>query len=314
MDLAPDHNGDGMGGATDLERHEQLRLAAQRQLSSLCQTTWPATQPSKLGPSIMLEREPMAYDEPQNAAMTIIHLAPVELECPQARVSAHAGRAPQGRHQDHPRGGFPPCMQDAFAGLVGYTNKNENNEQVVWQLIERHADALFAEAEAEAESKPSESKCSLSMDKALFDAHEYKITEWLPKIQAAIIYMHVRLFDGDVRQRSLAERHVPILLLWRKQMAVETELFYPRLTFAEESSDRGSTSVRTGSGSPGHIGTRDWKLMRSGLWDAGMAIEWTTMMRTSDTLFVEPETAYLFYQVVSRSEVDSFGNAMIAVI
>lgn len=54
--------------------------------------------------------------------------------------------------------------------------------------------------------------------------------------------------------------------------------------------------------------------MRLGLWDAMTGLEWNGIMKRYDALFVEPETADVFYQVVSPSDVDSFAGALVSVI
>jgi hypothetical protein len=45
----------------------------------------------------------------------------------------------------------------------------------------------------------------------------------LASIQALLIFQFIRLFDGDIRQRALAENAEPILELWTEQLKSQTQ-------------------------------------------------------------------------------------------
>lgn len=121
-------------------------------------------------------------------------------------------------------------LQDAFGCFLSYLGKTDENENLVWQLIQRRADSLFDQEELK-EQQQQQNNSALSMGDSPARRPDYKIGEWLPKIQAALLYQYMRLFDGDVRQRSLAEQHNAAFVRWLKQLAVEADLFTPSIIF-----------------------------------------------------------------------------------
>ncbi|CAM1507638.1 Fc.00g072790.m01.CDS01 [Cosmosporella sp. VM-42] len=93
---------------------------------------------------------------------------------------------------------MPGCVQDAFMVLSTYLSRTDKTEELIHRLIEEKADQLVA-------SQTSEEVPNDTLDN-------------IGRVQSLLIYSIIRLFDGDIRQRHFAERHLPILYDWTKQM------------------------------------------------------------------------------------------------
>jgi hypothetical protein len=141
--------------------------------------------------------------------------------------------------------GLPPALQDAFAVSAAYTAKNEANSDLIMQLVETKTNALLYSA----------------------DQSSWTIMGQLAALQALLIYQMIRLFDGDVRQRALAEAVEPVQAAWTAalQARVGGDIFQgadlhssaslsatasidPQANLASSSS---STATRPASGSHG---------------------------------------------------------------
>ncbi|KAL1851799.1 hypothetical protein Plec18170_006102 [Paecilomyces lecythidis] len=96
---------------------------------------------------------------------------------------------------------IPPPIQDALGICALYNEKNENNENLVFQTISRKAKHLI-----ETNSQPGLS-----------------LVERLSSVQALILFQIIRLFDGDVRQRADAENDGSTLKDWTKQLQLRME-------------------------------------------------------------------------------------------
>lgn len=83
---------------------------------------------------------------------------------------------------------LPTALHDAFSACAGYSTKTEENKDVVLALFERNKDSLLAE-------EPSMKS----------------VKEHLAMLQAVLLLHIVQLFDGNIRQRALAEQHAPAL-------------------------------------------------------------------------------------------------------
>ena len=224
--------------------------------------------------------------------------------------------------------GFPPCLQDAFACLAAYSVKTDATEEITWQLVERTADTLFLPLTCADIAQP--------------------LCEWLPRIQAGFLVLYIRLFDGDIRQRSLAEAHMETLLSWLKRLTIEADLFFPRLTFAA-----GGPSQTPSATAASHLTVarqwHEWILaesvrrtwivavytlsvyralrgdsvqcsgriaftMRAGLWDAKSATAWAGIVAAKDALFTEPLGADLMDSIAAIGEVDAFVRPVVSIM
>ncbi|KAK4110150.1 hypothetical protein N656DRAFT_714563 [Canariomyces notabilis] len=88
--------------------------------------------------------------------------------------------------------GLPPALQDAFAVSAAYIAKNEANSDLIMQLVETKTNALLYSP----------------------DQSNWTILRQLAALQALLIYQMIRLFDGDIRQRALAEAVEPVQAAW----------------------------------------------------------------------------------------------------
>jgi hypothetical protein len=78
-----------------------------------------------------------------------------------------------------------------------YFSRNELNKDFILGLVQEKADRLVATEAA--------GQASSMMDS-------------VGRVQSLMIYTLLRLFDGDARQRHLAEQHLPTLMRWAKTM------------------------------------------------------------------------------------------------
>ncbi|KAM0461196.1 hypothetical protein ACHAPV_004512 [Trichoderma viride] len=99
---------------------------------------------------------------------------------------------------------LPDCIQDAFASLTAYQSKTPATEKMVMRIIENRANNLVGGYSASA----NEDFGVVMLDSACH----------LARTQALLIYKIIRLFDGDIRARAQAEKHIDTLSLWARQM------------------------------------------------------------------------------------------------
>ncbi|KAF2465456.1 uncharacterized protein BDR25DRAFT_306604 [Lindgomyces ingoldianus] len=96
---------------------------------------------------------------------------------------------------------MPTPLQDAYAACAIYSTKTEQNEFVAFTIIEAKANDLLRSP-----NQPSWTPLDL-----------------LAAVQALLIFQLIRLFDGDIRQRALAEQAEPVLEAWTEQLKTRTE-------------------------------------------------------------------------------------------
>ncbi|PGH13312.1 hypothetical protein AJ79_03728 [Helicocarpus griseus UAMH5409] len=92
---------------------------------------------------------------------------------------------------------IPPEIQDAYTCCSIYSTKNDNNQNIVFRIVEERVASLL---------NSQQNRLRLSL------------REHLSRVQCLFIYQIIRLFDGDIRQRALAEQHAPILTTWLHEM------------------------------------------------------------------------------------------------
>ena len=100
--------------------------------------------------------------------------------------------------------GMPDCVQDAFLALSTYLAKTDKTEALIHRIIEEKVDKLVT------------SQTNGGLPNGTIDE--------IGRVQSLLIYSMIRLFDGDIRQRHLAERHLPVLHEWTKQMLVHASI------------------------------------------------------------------------------------------
>ena len=103
---------------------------------------------------------------------------------------AHCGSTPfiHGRlYQEN----MPSSMRHAFSTCAMYIGKTNSNTAITFRALDAEVSELL-----------QTNSSLLSFEDSL--AH----------VQVLILYQIIRLFDGDIRQRALAEQHNPILAAW----------------------------------------------------------------------------------------------------
>ncbi|KAK7415544.1 hypothetical protein QQX98_005790 [Neonectria punicea] len=101
-------------------------------------------------------------------------------------------------HSEIYRKSMPESVSDAFMALSTYLSKTDKTAEMVHRLIEKKVNKLVAS--------------QISGDE------ERNTIQDIGRVQSLLIYCIIRLFDGDIRQRHFAERHLPILHDWTKEM------------------------------------------------------------------------------------------------
>jgi hypothetical protein len=99
-------------------------------------------------------------------------------------------------HSSLYRDTLPRVMQDVLGACALYGQKRETNQPLVFGVISAAADRL------------------------LNDYSPVGLAAWeqLAAVQALVLYQIIRLFDGDIRQRADAERAIPTLQDWTRQL------------------------------------------------------------------------------------------------
>ena len=86
---------------------------------------------------------------------------------------------------------IPQALQDAISVSALYLTKSGKNESIVLNILGEKVNRLLQSFEKQA--------C---------------LTDHLASVQALLMYQVIRFFDGDIRQRALAERQMTCLETW----------------------------------------------------------------------------------------------------
>ncbi|KAH7376292.1 hypothetical protein B0T11DRAFT_293815 [Plectosphaerella cucumerina] len=99
-----------------------------------------------------------------------------------------------GGHGITPDAQLPLILQDCFCACAAYAAKNDENGDLVMGIVESKATALLASF--------------------TFNDNSWPLTEQVAALQALVMYQMIRWFDGDIRQRVLADAIEPVLAAW----------------------------------------------------------------------------------------------------
>lgn len=90
---------------------------------------------------------------------------------------------------------YPNCIQDAYLSLSAYLHKTSANEHMIMRIIDQRVVQL--------------------VEGGLLDRiEEGDSLDYLARCQALLVYQCIGLYDGDIRLRHLAEKHIPVLESW----------------------------------------------------------------------------------------------------
>lgn len=103
-------------------------------------------------------------------------------------------------HQRLYENGMPSCVQDAFTTLATYVGRAPAVKETILQIVEDRLSDLVCKI-----TPP------ITCDAQGILAH-------LARVQALFVYEFIGLFDGSVRLRASAEKHLPTLRQWVIQM------------------------------------------------------------------------------------------------
>ena len=105
---------------------------------------------------------------------------------------------------------LPDAIQDVFTISAAYCTKTSEIEDIIFRILESKAASLVEQ-----------------------DRQTSTLPELLAAVHALILIQIIQLFDGDIRQRSLAEQHMDTLRLWNLQLQVQVGELPPALTWHE---------------------------------------------------------------------------------
>jgi hypothetical protein len=95
---------------------------------------------------------------------------------------------------------MPSCLEDIYCICASYLSKSPANESLIFCILSNKLSDLVSK-------------------------HQYcSFEDELGSIQALIIYQIIRLFDGDIRQRGIAEMQFQLLDAWTMQLRQRNEL------------------------------------------------------------------------------------------
>ncbi|KAL7916566.1 hypothetical protein GGI35DRAFT_473840 [Trichoderma velutinum] len=228
---------------------------------------------------------------------------------------------------------LPPCLQDAYAALAVYSFKNEQNEDFVMQHIEDKANSLLQEHSAHQD---------LLVDPYVSPS-PLTTVQHLARVLSLIIYQFIRLFDGNIRHRAQAEKHIPLLKSWTCQLWSSVNIdvtvqntFGGDYLVTQENADatvklwriwllmesvrrawKVSTYMRCiyyvfRDGTAPCEGTIDFTARR-GLWDAPSAPVWRRLLEQKDPLFVVPFASSWLLDATTPKDIDVFGLATMSI-
>ncbi|KAL6906982.1 hypothetical protein GGI43DRAFT_248806 [Trichoderma evansii] len=99
---------------------------------------------------------------------------------------------------------LPECIEDAFASLAAYHSKTPATEKMIMRIIESRVNKLVGIQTPGADGD--------------FGVIMLDLACHLARTQALLMYKIIRLFDGDIRARAQAEKHIDTLSLWARQL------------------------------------------------------------------------------------------------
>jgi hypothetical protein len=227
---------------------------------------------------------------------------------------------------------FPRCMQDAYTTLSSYLVKCPNSNETILRIVADRGQQLIQDQV----STGSSSK---------LDTFDH-----IARTHALLIFTIISLFDGDIHLRHLAEKQLPTLAQWNRQMldsarsaASNGELLLCDLTNGNKLLDMEliqsnqvealwhawilAESVRrtwlVASGVPaayamlqrGRVECNGGLMFTTlqGVWDASSAWAWTKLCAEQDVGFMPRGQTQRLFGDKTPDEVDHFGKLMLEV-
>ncbi|KAJ5679760.1 hypothetical protein N7462_008004 [Penicillium macrosclerotiorum] len=104
----------------------------------------------------------------------------------------------------------PDAIQDAFTVSAAYSTKTSETEDLIFRILESKTTSLVEQ-----------------------DHHTSTLPHLLAAVHALMLFQIIQLFDGDIRQRSLAEQHMNTLRIWTFKLQERAGELTPALTWQE---------------------------------------------------------------------------------
>lgn len=99
---------------------------------------------------------------------------------------------------------MPPVVYQDLLGVSAlYCHKSNQNKTTIFSMLDSRVSTLITSSKSSS----------------------WSIQDYLVGIQALIIYQIIRLFDGDIRQRANAERHMNILEAWTMHLNSTSNIY-----------------------------------------------------------------------------------------
>ncbi|KAJ9156287.1 hypothetical protein NKR23_g1144 [Pleurostoma richardsiae] len=224
-------------------------------------------------------------------------------------------------------GSLPPCLADAFTTVTTYISRTPATEDMVLDIVETRAAALLGQYQS-----------PLAVQTLDVAAH-------LARVQALLVYQVIRLFDGCVRQRALAEAVNDTILQWAKDMYHATAAEGLSLQHHEQAlllADAESDDEGTGLWRAWVVAEsvrRTWIVVtlmlnvyvtrqqgwaecnggvmfttRKGLWDASSASSWLEQAQEVDPLFVPSLKVDELFVKERACDVDEFALKLLPLL
>lgn len=218
----------------------------------------------------------------------------------------------------------PRCVQDAYTASTTYYASTEASKNFVLRIIELRVNQMVDDPES-IHPVGYESVCGL----------------WylVARLHAMIAYQIIRLFDGDIRQRALAEETIPVIEAWNKELldkALASSHFVesfkditpvPTLEQSWEAWILAETIRRTWitcsfvhalynilKGGPRSCTGPLQFTARKGLWDARSAGAWSRLTSAKDPLLFHSRDGADIISRAKPSEVDEFAMLTLQIV
>ncbi|KAF2704410.1 hypothetical protein K504DRAFT_537914 [Pleomassaria siparia CBS 279.74] len=210
----------------------------------------------------------------------------------------------------HPRlyiSGMPKPLQEAYAACAIYSTMTVDNSFIAFTVIETKANDLL-----QSPNQPSWTPLDL-----------------LAAIQSLLIFQFIRLFDGDIRQRALAEKSEPMLASWTEELKSRTQEEQQYTTFTApswrswifaESVRRTITMsifltgiyslVKHGYCTSADAITANSFTAQRRFWDTNSALEWERARQTYPSYWVDKMNFDHILQHGKGTEIEDFGLVM----
>lgn len=225
---------------------------------------------------------------------------------------------------------LPQCVQDAYTALSAYLHRTPENQHLVFQIFEARVTQLLADRDAFSANV----NCSISPQRSSTDLVTADPLGHLARVQTLTTYLSVMLFNGDIRLRHVAERHIPVLEAWMQQMAEDARTNHAPNSLIDplhddalwhawvraESLRRSFLVGRTvlalyemlKAGKPVAIACKGGMAftIRKGAWEAKSAAEWEEMAEEMNLglMQVGDVRRWVQWEGISREQVDSFAR------